>query len=222
MSEYYGVTRVSDAHLEHHGIKGQKWGVRRFQNADGSLTSDGMKRYGVDASGNMSKEGARLYREDTGKNYVSPKAKANKDKIKKALVIGASIAGAALAAYGVYKLHSLMKQNNGPAKSMKSMPQRLLEVKKVSDNIGNSKKMSSMTDLVSYTKQNSKTSSSLLSKWSELAKNNRASVDKASNAVDDFTKSLLNKTGASKLNDVMASSGKTKLKDIFKKFRKPK
>lgn len=31
--------------LYHHGIKGQKWGVRRYQNADGSLTSAGKKRY---------------------------------------------------------------------------------------------------------------------------------------------------------------------------------
>lgn len=27
--------------LMHHGIKGQKWGVRRYQNEDGSLTSEG-------------------------------------------------------------------------------------------------------------------------------------------------------------------------------------
>ena len=32
--------------LEHHGIKGQHWGQRRFQNPDGSLTSAGKKRYG--------------------------------------------------------------------------------------------------------------------------------------------------------------------------------
>lgn len=33
--------------LYHHGIKGQKWGVRRFQNEDGSLTDVGKKRYGI-------------------------------------------------------------------------------------------------------------------------------------------------------------------------------
>lgn len=31
--------------LYHHGIKGQKWGVRRFQNSNGSLTNTGKKRY---------------------------------------------------------------------------------------------------------------------------------------------------------------------------------
>lgn len=31
--------------LYHFGIKGQRWGVRRFQNSDGTLTADGRKRY---------------------------------------------------------------------------------------------------------------------------------------------------------------------------------
>jgi hypothetical protein len=34
--------------LQHHGIKGQKWGVRRFQKKDGSLTPAGKERYDDD------------------------------------------------------------------------------------------------------------------------------------------------------------------------------
>lgn len=36
---------MHSACLVHHGIKGMKWGVRRYQNKDGSLTSAGKKRY---------------------------------------------------------------------------------------------------------------------------------------------------------------------------------
>lgn len=34
-------------YIEHHGIKGQKWGVRRYQNEDGTYTKAGMRRYGM-------------------------------------------------------------------------------------------------------------------------------------------------------------------------------
>lgn len=33
--------------LAHHGIKGQRHGVRRFQNEDGTLTDEGRRRYGL-------------------------------------------------------------------------------------------------------------------------------------------------------------------------------
>ena len=36
---------ISSDELRHHGIKGQKWGVRKYQNKDGSLTVEGKKRY---------------------------------------------------------------------------------------------------------------------------------------------------------------------------------
>ena len=37
---------MSNTYLAHFGIKGQKWGIRRFQNTDGSLTPEGRIRYG--------------------------------------------------------------------------------------------------------------------------------------------------------------------------------
>lgn len=35
-----------ELYLAHHGIKGQRWGIRRYQNPDGTLTEAGKKRYG--------------------------------------------------------------------------------------------------------------------------------------------------------------------------------
>ncbi|MFU8786352.1 MAG: hypothetical protein ACNA7U_03815 [Candidatus Izemoplasmataceae bacterium] len=42
---------VKQYYIAHHGIKGQRWGVRRFQNDDGSLTTQGRKRYNVNEDG---------------------------------------------------------------------------------------------------------------------------------------------------------------------------
>lgn len=42
--------------LEHNGIKGMRWGVRRYQNKDGSLTNAGKKRYNVDIEDAVTKK----------------------------------------------------------------------------------------------------------------------------------------------------------------------
>lgn len=48
--------------LYHYGIKGQKWGVRRFQNPDGSLTEAGLKRYSSKEDKLLEKAYAPMYK----------------------------------------------------------------------------------------------------------------------------------------------------------------
>lgn len=43
---YQPYWKTNENELEHFGIKGMKWGIRRYQNADGTLTDLGKKRYG--------------------------------------------------------------------------------------------------------------------------------------------------------------------------------
>lgn len=43
---YEALNRNREYALEHWGIKGQKWGLRRFQNPDGTLTEEGKRHYG--------------------------------------------------------------------------------------------------------------------------------------------------------------------------------
>lgn len=68
--------------LYHHGVKGQKWGVRRYQYADGSLTPAGKKRYNTSKGSSTAKKLEAMFGADvnyligstktviTGKQYV--------------------------------------------------------------------------------------------------------------------------------------------------------
>lgn len=60
--------------LSHHGIKGQKWGVRRFRDYNGSLTEAGKNRYYKD-DGKPSDEGKRLKRNTENANKAVSGAK---------------------------------------------------------------------------------------------------------------------------------------------------
>lgn len=75
---------MKDDYLAHYGIKGMKWGVRRFQNADGSLTAAGKKRYGSDETSGGSKKKA------DGKKIAKTAA-----KVAGGALAAATLAGAA-------------------------------------------------------------------------------------------------------------------------------
>lgn len=87
--------------LTHHGIKGQKWGIRRFQNKDGTLTPKGKKRY-KDSSEDVKKMSndelrSRIDRMRNEKRYMDLTKKESKiskaaDAIKKKSDTGSKVA----------------------------------------------------------------------------------------------------------------------------------
>ena len=93
--------------LSHHGIKGQKWGRRRFQNKDGSLTPAGKKRYD-DSPGEPKKSKHRLKLEEKykakGMNQAQAEEAASKRiKMEKIIGITAGVTVAAVSAYVIGK-----------------------------------------------------------------------------------------------------------------------
>ena len=65
----------TESYLMHHGIKGMKWGVRRFEDASGHLTPAGKRRYGVQAA-------RKYYKVNRLQRY---REKTNNEKVKKLL-----------------------------------------------------------------------------------------------------------------------------------------
>lgn len=81
--------------LYHYGVKGMKWGVRRYQNEDGSYTSLGKKRRSDDAK--KAHNGIHL-----------------SEKQKKYLKIGAAVVGSGLLIYGAYQFNKVNTLNVNP------------------------------------------------------------------------------------------------------------
>lgn len=118
--EYVIHKEGNEDYLEHYGIKGQKWGVRRFENADGALTEEGKKRYGLSNGGAGNAKLEKKYeksvkklnklREQTDQLGQAKKALEYDKKAKTASRIGKVAAAIAVRGFGVGQLTE--KNNN--------------------------------------------------------------------------------------------------------------
>lgn len=83
MAQYYVGSFSADSNeLYHHGIKGQKWGIRRFQNKDGSLTEAGVSRYRYNTGAfGPGRKRSKEAREELGLNLKRRKNTATENRI---------------------------------------------------------------------------------------------------------------------------------------------
>lgn len=83
MIYYVGDIPYGQNELYHHGIKGMKWGVRRYQNSDGSLTAAGRARYNLGRAVSNIGKAASTVGKAVGSAYASHRAKVAEQRNKK-------------------------------------------------------------------------------------------------------------------------------------------
>lgn len=116
----YKMIIIYENHLQHHGIKGQRWGVRRYRKKDGSLTPAGKKRYSmsedaIKASDYRKKKVSQLTNKELRElnertNLENNYKRLHPNNYKKALAIAGSLAGSMGTITALYKNgNALMK-----------------------------------------------------------------------------------------------------------------
>ena len=94
-------------YLQHYGILGMRWGIRRFQDKTGRLTAAGKKRYDDDPSNGAPEKASSKTSKEVGDSFIEKKLGIKlSDRQKTAIKVGAGIAAAALVAYGGYRLYN--------------------------------------------------------------------------------------------------------------------
>ena len=117
-----------NSELYHHGIKGMRWGVRRYRNKDGTLTEAGKRRYAIDARDKeydkQDERGTYYKTNNKGKNRQDLKFDADRyvtedmQRTKRVIDDGALLAG---------------RLKNVSDKSIRNQKRERLDLSKISD-----------------------------------------------------------------------------------------
>lgn len=127
--------------LEHFGIKGMKWGIRRFQNEDGTLTPAGKQRYADNYSSQQRIRDKKLYGEGAVRRINKRMLKGEsiqsarhdevirKDRIDKTKKVGKSFAKGALVIGGAAAVATvLQKKGFGNRVAQEVMTEEVIKV----------------------------------------------------------------------------------------------
>lgn len=160
---------ISSDELCHHGIKGQRWGIRRFQEEDGSLTPAGKERYSDDSDSNTKQ--IQNEKQDTKKNTIFT---------KRNIAIGATAAVAALAVIGYMRY----KKNSN---AVRSRPMEIVAGKKIDVD-----KLSDVDSVIKKGTKFQRISSRSFEDYTESGKTIYASFEKKDNRIyaEDMVKNI--------------------------------
>ena len=181
--------------LYHHGIKGQKWGVRRYQNADGSLTAAGKKRQAKQNDKDSVARGKELHKQvkkgtrrvdelDEAqlkdlKNYTD---KAGKNAVAGALAVVGGVAVTGAAAAGIAGAVSVRKEKN-KAEPEKKQDDSHEDYKRAHEKVD--VKNLSTADLMKI-----KTRLKAESEYEKIAPKDKSKLEKTKDLVDASSKGL--------------------------------